>query len=263
MRFPLKPPTFPGRPLLVGLLAAALGGFSATSAWAQFHVRENGSTRAVPVQPPRQGTSVNAAARTPPPLTTSPSRAAATGHQWRYGRMDTRDPVVWARSIHHPNGNYTNSKLDEESHRLEQRTYTPGGQLIELRLVELDGLGRPQRVSIRDHRDRLKFTGVLLYDRHGRFREERLMDSSGQVVRTRFQQYGSQGEPLPVKTVIDENAISSDITLLVTEQSVQQGAGGAYSGGASQGGQEAADPSGAKKKKGGLLRRIFSFGRDD
>ena len=64
---PKPPSSYPGSVLLAGLLALAFGGMSAAPAWAQFHVRENGSTRAVPVQPPRQGTSVNAAARTPPP----------------------------------------------------------------------------------------------------------------------------------------------------------------------------------------------------
>ena len=42
---------------------------------------------------------------------------------WTYGVMDARDPVVWGRSIFHPNGNYTESKLDEGQRTLQQFTY--------------------------------------------------------------------------------------------------------------------------------------------
>ena len=42
---------------------------------------------------------------------------------WKYGEMDARDPAVWGRSIFHPNGNYTESKLDEAQRTLQQHTY--------------------------------------------------------------------------------------------------------------------------------------------
>ena len=128
-------------------------------------------------------------------------------------------------------------------------------------MIELDSFGRPQRVSIRDHADRLKFTGVLIYDGYGRLREERLMNASGQLVRTRVQNYDANGRPLPIKTVISEHAVGSDISLIVTEQSARASSGGGQAAQAMQAPTQQAQPE--KKKKGGLLRKIFPFGRKD
>jgi hypothetical protein len=154
--------------------------------------------------------------------------------------------IAWGRAKHHPNGNYTISKVDQAT--LIQRTFSPPRtaeehqktdderQPIERRVVQLDAAGRPAEVFIYDIRDQLKFRGVLVYDNiTGRFLEEQLLNPSNQIIRRRVQRYDQAGRALPIKTYMDEDAIHGDTSLVLTGKESPTGFTG---GGAQDGGQE-------------------------
>lgn len=184
---------------------------------------------------------------------------------WNYNKMIEKNDVVWGQAKNHPNGNYTISKVEDST--LIQKTFSQPRtveehqkpeeerQPIERRVVQLDANGRPLEVLIYDIRNQLKFRGVLVYDRNGHFREERLFDPAGKLVRTRIQEYDSRGRAKPVKTVIDETAVDSDISLVLTGHE-SPGTPSVNSSSEHSNASAAGQPP-----KRSLLRRILPFGK--
>lgn len=168
--------------------------------------------------------------------------------------------IVWGRAKHHPNGNYTISKVDNAT--LVQRTFSPPRtaeehqktdderQPIERRVVQLNAMGRPAEVLIYDIRNQLIFRGVLVYDNvTGKFLEEQLINPSNQIVRRRVQSYDQGGRALPIKTYMDEDAIHGDTSLVLTGQESPTG----FTGGATQAGSGQEQ----QKENKSLLRRML------
>jgi len=147
---------------------------------------------------------------------------------WKYGEMDARDPAVWGRSIFHPNGNYTESKLDEAQRTLQQHTYREKNKdsdksiLVQKRLIRLNAAGRPTEVLIYDSAGRLTNRGTLFYDAVGRLSEERLFDTNNQMVRRKIQTYDARGQKLPLRTFKYGKGLADDVDLLITAESVQK-----------------------------------------
>jgi len=161
--------------------------------------------------------------------TQTPAPSNVDMRKWRYGEMDARDPAVWGRSIFHPNGNYTESKLDEGQRILQQLTYREKSQdqdkpvLMQKRLIKLNAAGRPTEVLIYDAAGRLTNRGTLLYDRLGRLTEERLFDTNNQLVRRKIQAYQAGGQKMPLRTFNYGKGLTDDLDLLITPESVQKG----------------------------------------
>lgn len=164
---------------------------------------------------------------------------------WKYGEMDARDPAVWGRAIFHPNGNYTESKLDEAQRTLQQHTYrakikdSDKSVLVQKRLIKLNAAGRPKEVLIYDATGRLTNRGTLLYDSLGRLTEERLFDTSNNLVRRKIQTYAPNGQKMPLRTFNYGKGLADDLDLLITRESVQK--------------ESVVKP---KKKKGSFLKKL-------
>ena len=147
---------------------------------------------------------------------------------WKYGQMDVRDPAVWGRAIFHPNGNYTESKLDESRRTLVQHTYrakirdSDPAVLMQKRLIKLNPDGRPTEVLIYDAAGRLTNRGVLSYDHLGRLTEETLFDTSNNIVRRKIQAYSASGQKMPLRTYNYGKGMADDVNLLITVESVQK-----------------------------------------
>lgn len=167
---------------------------------------------------------------------------------WKYGEMDARDPAVWGRSIFHPNGNYTESKLDEAQQTLQQHTYRAKGKdsdksiLVQKRMIRLNAAGRATEVLIYDSAGRLTNRGTLFYDSVGRLSEERLFDTNNQMVRRKIQTYAQNGQKMPLRTFKYGKGLADDVDLLITPESVQK--------------EGAAEEAKAKKKKGSFLKKL-------
>lgn len=157
---------------------------------------------------------------------TPPSNVDMRG--WKYGEMDARDPAVWGRSILHPNGNYTESKLDEAQRTLQQHTYrkkikdSDKSILLQKRLIRLNAAGRPTEVLIYNTTGRLTNRGTLFYDSVGRMVEERLFDTSNRMVRRKIQTYAANGQKMPLRTFTYGKGLADDVDLLITRESVQK-----------------------------------------
>lgn len=147
---------------------------------------------------------------------------------WKYGQMEKRDAAVWGRSIFHPNGNYTESKLDEGQRTLQQLTYREKKQdsdkaiLLQKRLIKLNAAGQPTEVLIYNSNGQLTNRGTLFYDPLRRMTEERLFDTRNQMVRRKIQTYGSDGMKLPLRTFNYGATLADDVDLLITSESVQK-----------------------------------------
>lgn len=160
--------------------------------------------------------------------TQRPSSTNVDTRGWKYGEMDARDPAVWGRSIFHPNGNFTESKLDEAQHTLQQHTYRQKNKdsdksiLVQKRLIRLNAAGRPKEVLIYDTNGRLTNRGTLFYDSVGRLIEERLFDTNNQLVRRKIQTYAASGQKMPLRTFNYGKGLAGDLELLITPESVQK-----------------------------------------
>ncbi len=136
------------------------------------------------------------------------------------GKSDFRDIFIWARSIQHTDGRYTESKQDTTTQTLEQITKSKNGVKLQRRLVEMDGRGRPQEVQIFDGRDQFKYRGKLHYDGLGRFVGEELFDAGGNLIRTKVQKYHpTAGYPLALQSVDHVANVPSDLKLVITRES--------------------------------------------
>jgi len=265
--------------LTIAAAIALLCGGTAPMASAQFHKNEDGKVVRQEITPVATG---RASQQGYPAAASSSTNArqqdesiskykfrtrtgGITDVSWNYNKMVEKNDVVWGQAKNHPNGNYTVSKVEDST--LIQKTFTQPRtaeehqktdderQPVERRVVQLDANGKPLEVLIYDIRNQLKFRGVLVYDRSGVFREERLFNPSGKLVRTRIQEYDSRGKPKPVKTVIDETALGSDISLVITgnESPGSPGTTGSTA-------QQNASGSQQPEKK-SLLRRLLPFGK--
>ncbi|MFK5921486.1 MAG: hypothetical protein QM496_04860 [Verrucomicrobiota bacterium] len=152
---------------------------------------------------------------------------------WKYGEMDMREAKVWGRTIFHPNGNYTESKLDEAQRTLQQHTFRAKKQdsdksiLMQKRLVRLNAAGRPVEVLIYDANGQLTNRGTLFYDPLGRLTEERLFDTNNQIARRKIQTYMADGTKLPLRTFNYGKGLADDVDLLITNASVKAAAAAA------------------------------------
>jgi len=265
--------------LPIAVAIALLCVVAAPSASAQFHKNQDGKvvrqdiTPATTGRSPQQGypTAANnsSAARQQGESISQYKFRTKTGGitdvSWNYNKMTEKSDVVWGQGKNHPNGNYTISKVENST--LIQKTYTQPKtpeehqktdderQPIERRVAQMDANGKPVEVMIYDVRNQLKFRGILLYDQNGDFREERLFDPSGKLVRTRIQEYDSRGRPKPVKTVIDETALDSDISLVLTGN--ESPGSSSVTGSPTQ--QSASGTPEPPKRS--LLRRLLPFGK--
>lgn len=160
--------------------------------------------------------------------TQNPPPSNVDTRNWSYGKMDARDPAVWGRSIFHPNGNYTESKLDEAQRTLQQLTYREKDQdqdkpiLLQKRLIKLNAAGRPTEVLIYDSSGRLTNRGAIFYDQLGRLTEERLFDTNNQLVRRKIQTYLESGQKMPLRTFNYGKGLADDLDLLITAESVKK-----------------------------------------
>ncbi|MAS95759.1 MAG: hypothetical protein CMO55_21360 [Verrucomicrobiales bacterium] len=148
-------------------------------------------------------------------------------HQKNYGATigQQRDLMIetWARSIHHSDGSYTESKHDFEQNFLEQITKSKNGVVLQKRMITLDERGYPYEVMIYDGRDTFKYRGVLAYDGSGRFKEEQLYDPKGTLIRRKIQEYTQQGQRLPLKSVDYVANVPEDLKLVITREEEQTG----------------------------------------
>lgn len=262
----------PKSALTTAATIALLCVIAAPTVSAQFHKNEDGKvvrqeiTPLATGQPSPQGGS--AGARQSDETIAQHKFRTRTGGitdvSWNYNKMIEKNDVVWGQAKNHPNGNYTICKVEDST--LIQKTFTQPRtaeehqktdderQPIERRVVQLDANGKPLEVLIYDIRNQLKFRGVLVYDRNGFFREERLFDPAGKLVRTRIQEYDSRGKAKPVKTVIDETAVGSDISLVLTGN--ESPGSSSVNGSATT--QSASSPEEPPKRS--LLRRLLPFG---
>ncbi len=160
--------------------------------------------------------------------TQRPTSSNVDTRGWKYGEMDARDPAVWGRSIFHPNGNFTESKLDEAQHTLQQHTYRKKNKdsdksiLVQKRLIRLNAAGRPKEVLIYDSNGRLTNRGTLFYDTVGRLIEERLFNTNNQLVRRKIQTYQASGQKMPLRTFNYGKGLADDLDLLITPETVQK-----------------------------------------
>ncbi len=135
------------------------------------------------------------------------------------GESDFQDIFIWARSVQHTDGRYTESKQDSTTQTLEQITKSKNGVKLQRRLVEMDGRGRPHVVQIFDGRDQFKYRGKLHYDGLGRFVGEELFDASGNLIRTKVQKYHpTAGYPLALQSVDHVANVPSDLRLVITRE---------------------------------------------
>lgn len=157
-----------------------------------------------------------------------PAPSGIDMRNWKYGQMEKRDAAVWGRAIFHPNGNFTESKLDEVQRTLQQHTYRAKKQdsdksiLLQKRLIKLNDAGRPMEVLIYNSSGQLTNRGTLFYDPLGRLKEERLFDTQNQMVRRKIQTYGKDGKKLPLRTFNYGKGLADDVDLLITSESVQK-----------------------------------------
>jgi len=194
----------------IGLITLTIWMMTALNGQAQFHQRSS-----------KGGTTSRQQSNTP-----APSGVDMRG--WSYGEMDVRKPEVWGRAIIHPNGNYTESKLDQSQRTLQQFTYQKKNRdsdravLLQKRIIKLDASGRPIEVLIYDVAGQLTNRGVLIYDRVGRFIEESLFDTSNQLVRRKIQTYAADGRKLPLRIFNYGKSQAGDVDLMITRESVQK-----------------------------------------
>ena len=142
------------------------------------------------------------------------------GQYGKLGMMEEARLEVWAKSIHHTDGTFTESKSDSESNSLQQLTKSKDGVVLQRREVNLNDLGQPAEVLVYDGRGQLKFRGVLSYDAAGRFREEALYTPQNVVVRRKIQEYTSDGRMIPLKVVdYSKNGfVPEGMALVVTKE---------------------------------------------
>lgn len=184
---------------------------------------------------------------------------------------DVRNAVVWGRAIYHADDSYTESKLDDATNSLSQETKSANGVTLMRRLISLDAKGNPSEILIYDGRGQYRYRGQILYDLRGRFAEEQIYDTGGQLLRRTIQEYEPSGRPLPLKVVDDLAKIPPDLKLVITQadgtakdarraeqayqsflreaREVRPAAGSTASG--------SVPPGGEKPRKPGLLSRIF------
>lgn len=136
----------------------------------------------------------------------------------KLGYSDFRNAVVWGRAIFHPDDSYTESKQDAGTNSLTQETKSAGGVLLQRRLISLDAKGRPSEVLIYDGRGEYKYRGQILYDNLGRFQEEQIYDTNGQLLRNRIQKYDVSGKAERLLVVDDQNKIPGDLKLVITRE---------------------------------------------
>lgn len=133
------------------------------------------------------------------------------------GEMDVREAIVLGQAVVHPDGTYTQTrKVENDSNLLAQYTMSPNGVRLWKRIISCSASGRPEEVMIYDHHDELRFRGVLSYDRLGRFREEVIFDTHGNVLRQRIQEYGPAGPKL--KVIDDLAKVPADMRLVITRE---------------------------------------------
>ncbi|MDF1859818.1 MAG: hypothetical protein P1U87_06355 [Verrucomicrobiales bacterium] len=216
--------------IFVAALIMALGGLTAQ---AQFHSQDK-KTGQVGVNQ----AAVNSAQQQAEGLMSSQGGSAQLGtnenstiyiseaHKQNYGarmgRQDSKIVHVWARSIHHSDGSYTESKQDELTNTLEQITKSKNGTKLQRRMVMLDENGRPTEVMIYDGRDQFKYRGKQLYDEIGRFSEEHLYDAKGTLIRRKVQEYDPQGGKLPARSWDYVANVPEDLKLVITRESEDQ-----------------------------------------
>ncbi|MCF6311737.1 MAG: hypothetical protein L3J39_04730 [Verrucomicrobiales bacterium] len=192
---------------LFALLGLVLCLCSPTAAQAQFHQRSG------------QGKGGNVVTPRPSNIDT---------RDWKYGEMKAREAAVWGRTIFHPNGNFTESKLDEAQSTLQQQTFRAKKQdadssvLLQKRLIKLNASGRPVEVLIYNAQGALTNRGTLFYDPIGRLTEERLFDTNSRIVRRKIQTYSAEGKKMPLRTFNYGKGSVGDVDLLITSESVQK-----------------------------------------
>lgn len=130
---------------------------------------------------------------------------------------DFRNAVVWGRAIYHSDDSYTESKLDDETRSLTQETKSPNGVTLMKRLISLDANGNPSEIMIYDGRGQYRYRGQILRDYQGRFSEEQIFDTNGQLLRRTIQEYDPTGKALPLKVVDDLAKIPADLKLVITQ----------------------------------------------
>lgn len=160
--------------------------------------------------------------------TVTPRPSNIDTRDWKYGEMKAREAAVWGRTIFHPNGNFTESKLDEAQRTLQQHTFRAKKQdsepsvLMQKRLIKLNASGRPTEVLIYNAQGSLTNRGTLFYDPLGRLTEERLFDINSRIVRRKIQTYSAEGKKMPLRTFNYGKGLADDVDLLITSESVQR-----------------------------------------
>lgn len=208
-----------------GLIVAALLAAGPGLAVAQFHqkdksgqpvARQNPSTRVTPSIPVAPGGQINPSTYSRDDLAAAaPVTASIPSNNAAPNANDFAS--VWGYAIHHGDGSYTKSKQDYETHQLTQETFSANGTLLLTRRINLDEQGKPAEVLIYNGYNELRYRGVLIYDRLGRFQEELIFDTQRNLLRKRIQEFDSSGNA-QVKVIDLTDKIPPDLQLVISEK---------------------------------------------
>ena len=109
--------------------------------------------------------------------------------------------IISARTLYHPDGTRTESVRDPITRKMTETTYDTRNVVISRRKYLLNDRGQVTQGSIYDGSGNLVARSQSYFDEFGRAKEDRLMNTQGQVFQQTIHEYGPDGKAKKPKVV--------------------------------------------------------------